>query len=313
MNLVPTAAGREAGRPWGLEEICPYIRLALYDEEPVHYWVRERIIYDYELIYIKQGGCVITIGDEVFHAKPGMVFLFRPGVRHSILATEGPKFIQPHVHFDLLQYDDRREVDINFRPEDEMTADELAHVRPDVLREMYPDFPDQIELVDAHRIEFLLYELITYYKAEHDRQDVAQVHMKWMFLRLFSQLCDEIRWSQLRSKRAPSVLANNIRLYLEEHYRKRVSLDELSNIYHLDKSYLGRVFHKTYDISIIQFHQRNRIERGKELLRYSNASVTEIADNLDFEDIHAFSRAFKQITGMSPSEYRQQTMSEEKP
>lgn len=311
MDHVLLPVGHEEVKVNCLERICPYIRLALYDEEPLHYWVRERIIYDYELIYIKQGDCIITIEDRVYHARPGMVFLFRPGIRHSIHVTESPKFIQPHVHFDLLQYEDRREVDINFRPADEMSPDELTHVRPDVLKEMYPDFPDQIELVDAHRIEFLLYELITYYKAEHDRQDVAQVHMKWMFLRLFSQLCDEIRWGQLRDKRTPSVLANNIRLYLEEHYRKRVTLDELSNIYHLDKSYLGRVFHKTYDISIIQFHQKNRIERGKELLRYSNASVTEIADNLDFEDIHAFSRAFKQITGMSPSEYRQHTMGEE--
>jgi len=141
-----------------LEEICPYIRLALYDEEPIHYYVRERIIYDYELIYIKEGICTITIEDQVFHAEPGMVFLFRPGVRHSILATGGKLFIQPHVHFDLLLYDDRREVAINFRPAEEMSPEELSHVRPDVLKEMYPDFPDHIELVDANRIEFLLYD-----------------------------------------------------------------------------------------------------------------------------------------------------------
>lgn len=309
---VPEAKSTaEHGKHW-LEEICPYIRRALYDEEPTHYLVRERIIYDYELVYIRQGDCVITIEDKTIYAKPGMVVLFRPNVRHSIYVPSSKKFIQPHVHFDLLLYEDRRQVEVNFRPREEMNAEELSHVRPDVLAEMCPGFPDYIELVDAHRIEFLLYELITYYGIKHDREDMAQVHMRWMFLRLFSQLCDEIHWSQMRTERAPSVLASNMRLYLEEHYRRRITLEELSNVYHLDKSYLGRVFNRAYGISIIQFHQKNRIERSKELLRYSNMSITEIADNLNFEDIHAFSRAFKQMTGMPPSKYRMDTQTNEK-
>ncbi len=296
-----------------LETICPYVRLALYDEEPIPYIVRERIIYDYELIYIKQGSCVITIEDQVFQAKPGMIFLFRPGIRHSIRTTEGQLFIQPHVHFDLLLYDDRSAVNINFRPKNEMSPEELSHVRPDVLKVMYPDFPDHITLADANYIEFLLYDLITNYKAGHLIGDMFQVDMKWRFLRLFSQVCNEIRWQQQRANHAPRALANNIRRYLEAHYSRRISLNELSSMYHMDKSYLGRVFTKTYGVSIIKFHQQTRIERSKELLRYSNASITQIADKLDFEDINTFSRVFKQVTGMSPSEYRAHALSPEEP
>ena len=81
--------------------LSPYIRVAL-DSRIAHPWtMRERILFDYELLYVKDGEALVTIEDDRFTARPGDLLLFRPGVRHSITTTRGPVFHQPHLHFDL--------------------------------------------------------------------------------------------------------------------------------------------------------------------------------------------------------------------
>ena len=46
-----------------------------------------------------------------------------------------------------------------------------------------------------------------------------------------------------------------------------------------------------------------KIERSKELIMYTDDSITMIADKLGFESVHYFSKVFKQIAGMSPTNY----------
>ena len=48
-----------------------------------------------------------------------------------------------------------------------------------------------------------------------------------------------------------------------------------------------------------------KIERAKDLLIENELSVSEIAHELGFEDVHYFSRAFKKWTGMTPAQYRE--------
>ena len=71
----------------------------------------------------------------------------------------------------------------------------------------------------------------------------------------------------------------------------------------LNKSTLERVFRQQMGTSIIQYCRLAKVERAKQLLREDSMNITQIADSLGFSSIHYFSRTFKQITGMSPSEY----------
>jgi AraC-like DNA-binding protein len=57
----------------------------------------------------------------------------------------------------------------------------------------------------------------------------------------------------------------------------------------------------------MQLITKTRITVGCRLLRESDASVAQIALNCGFADHSAFTRAFRAVTGMSPTEYRRQT------
>ena len=74
----------------------------------------------------------------------------------------------------------------------------------------------------------------------------------------------------------------------------------------LAKSYasLSRTFSKHEGITIEKFFIRMKIEKAKELVEYGVLSFSEIAYKLGYKNLQHLSRQFKQITGMSMSEYQ---------
>jgi AraC-like DNA-binding protein len=80
----------------------------------------------------------------------------------------------------------------------------------------------------------------------------------------------------------------------------------LSERFHISKYYLIHLFNKVFDVSPIQYHQRIRLERAKNMIRHTLMPLQEIADQLGFSGIHAFSRAFKKKVGVSPAGFRKE-------
>lgn len=64
------------------------------------------------------------------------------------------------------------------------------------------------------------------------------------------------------------------------------------------------LFSSMEGITIEQFFIRQRIERVKELLKYGEQTLSEIAWELDYSSVQHLSNQFRQITGMTPSAFR---------
>ena len=69
----------------------------------------------------------------------------------------------------------------------------------------------------------------------------------------------------------------------------------ISRLEQLVRSYCG--------CGVIRYFISLKIGRAKELIRDRNMNFSQIADALGYSSVHYFSRQFKRITGMSPSEY----------
>lgn len=95
-----------------------------------------------------------------------------------------------------------------------------------------------------------------------------------------------------------------VRNYLEENFSSQISLDQLAEIFYINKYYLTRIYKETYQQTINQTLTQLRITKAKELLRYSELSMFEIAVSCGFQDASYFSKVFKKIEGESPQKYR---------
>lgn len=93
--------------------------------------------------------------------------------------------------------------------------------------------------------------------------------------------------------------------YFREHLSRNLSLQTLSEEFGVSKVYLCRIFKKYKETTPIDYFNRLKIEKAKELLLgFPQMPLREISDFLGFSDMYYFSKVFKRITGKSPSEIR---------
>ncbi len=106
-----------------------------------------------------------------------------------------------------------------------------------------------------------------------------------------------------------SLLVKQASAYVQQNYARSFSLVELCEEIGVSKSYLSRIFKMDAGISLWDYLNRFRVERAKELLLLTDASITEVAARVGYEDVGYFSRVFHEIAGCSPRAFRQQPQS----
>jgi AraC-like DNA-binding protein len=81
--------------------------------------------------------------------------------------------------------------------------------------------------------------------------------------------------------------------------------DYLSGILKIDYTYLSTLFSQLTGKTIEQYIIAHKIERVKELLLYDEINLTEISYRLHYSSVAHLSNQFKQVTGMTPTQYGQ--------
>jgi AraC-like DNA-binding protein len=92
--------------------------------------------------------------------------------------------------------------------------------------------------------------------------------------------------------------------HIDRHYQSALDLDQLARVAGVSKFHFVRSFEATYGETPIRYLTRRRIERGQDLLRHANLTVTEVCMLVGFASVGSFSSRFAQLVGESPSAYR---------
>lgn len=108
----------------------------------------------------------------------------------------------------------------------------------------------------------------------------------------------------IKSSKALSKECAFVKKYIDDNFKKDITLDLLSELTHLNKYYLVHAFKKALGISPINYLIERRIEESKNLLQTTFLSIGEISGILGFSSQSYFSQSFKRTTGQTPNEYR---------
>ncbi|KAB2809916.1 helix-turn-helix domain-containing protein [Phaeocystidibacter luteus] len=92
---------------------------------------------------------------------------------------------------------------------------------------------------------------------------------------------------------------------VERHYRKHHDVQSYARMLHKSPKTLSNLFHKLDERTPLQFIKDRLALESRRLLAYTDYNVSEIADQLGFNDIQSFSRFFKKVHNQSPSEYKE--------
>ncbi|RKT21596.1 helix-turn-helix protein [Paraburkholderia sp. RAU2J] len=110
--------------------------------------------------------------------------------------------------------------------------------------------------------------------------------------------------SNRKSRRLSSLHETRAKEMLLAKAQESVSLEEIASACNLSRSYFIRAFRETTDRTPHQWLLEQRIDRARDLLRHSNASLSEIAIACGFSDQSHFTRTFSQLVGMPPGTWR---------
>lgn len=132
-----------------------------------------------------------------------------------------------------------------------------------------------------------------------------EIHLKLSSLLLFLMQDGKRVMQKINNTSSDNVLnIQAVKDYIDENYIQKISLDNLEKKFFINKYYLVRLFKKQYGFTINDYIIRLRITKGKKLLRFSNKTVEEISYECGVQNSAYFSRVFKKVEGISPSEYR---------
>lgn len=122
---------------------------------------------------------------------------------------------------------------------------------------------------------------------------------------VFSTLAEDegVRKGGAAARRQP--VADRIETYLQQNYRNTITNLTLSQEFGFVPSYVSRIFREHTGLSVSDYLMNLRIDCARQLIRENpGIMVKEVADMAGFKDQYHFSKTFKRLTGMWPSEYR---------
>ena len=228
---------------------------------------------DYVLAYAQSGNAFYNIDGEDFHIKKGNVLLIKDGQLYKA-KTDAEN---PWVFFGL---------GFSIESGNAQTVKLISEL-PNVFRssdssQMAANFAELYRVWSAKSTGYLI-------KCRSLILDI-----------IYMLLSDEFRRSKVSAHygRIESIVD-----MLRENCDKTYSLDELCKISELSSSHFRMLFKEMTGLSAIQFQNRLKIDRAKDLILSGNCNVTEAACAVGFSNVYYFSRMFRKLTGKNPSEY----------
>lgn len=92
--------------------------------------------------------------------------------------------------------------------------------------------------------------------------------------------------------------------YIRTHYKEGISLEKTAEVLNITPEYLSMLFKREMGMNFSVFLKEFRISHAKRLLKATDMKIYEIAQECGYSNSNYFTKVFKEVTGISPAEYR---------
>lgn len=250
----------------------------------------------WELVCVDRGEIDALAGDRRLTLKKGNILFHKPNEFHNVL-TNGK--VSPSLvvigfecHSPAIKSFEDQLMSVQ-DTEKELLAQIIVEARNTFSGRL--DDPYQEELIfNNEPLTFGSAQLISHYLEQ------LMIHL---YRRYFSYSLPVRSSRFLAEASSGNDTYNRIVRYMEEHLGERMTIDRICRDNLVGRSQLQKLFRDTKGCGVIEFFSMMKIDTAKQMIRDNQLNFTQIADRLGYNSIHYFSRQFKQITTMTPSEY----------
>jgi len=245
-----------------------------------------------EITLIQEGICNYQIDLNSYQVKKGDLIILSPQMLHGVGQTEDFMMVSDSFVFSLNM--------LGYSYPDSCTT---KYLQP--LASQKWQFPIIIRPSDKNAPELTatFINIKKYYLEQGHGFELELKAALFHFLGLLFQCAPYCAENDKDNSEAAEKIKLVIQ-YIQEHYRKPVSITELAKLCHFSDYYFMHFFKKHVDMTSVEYLNKYRLSMTLEQLRHTSAPVTNIALENGFNNISYYNRLFKKQFGITPREYR---------
>ena len=241
----------------------------------------------YELHIILTGSMEFVREGQKYFLQPNDVIIVSPGMGHATFALE-PQTATLVLRFSANAFEEFLQQDYICRFNFVSDSSDRQTVRYTHVRFYCAMLLQALAADDAYtgkivRPTFELLLVTLFSRFESERSDIYQP----------------------KNKNIPDQLIQDVIQYIDENYAKKISLEELTEQFNYNRTYISTFFKKNVGMKFYDYLTRTRFSAAVWDLTTTDLSLTKIALYNGFPDLKTFNRLFQEMFHITPAEYRQ--------
>lgn len=259
-----------------------YMKNFSFEGEAHNFW---------EFIYVDKGAVRITMDDSEMVLTKGDVAFHKPNEFHKVIASEdsAPNLVvisfecnNPAINFfrqQILRIDDR---------ERSLLAEIIIEARKLLACPL-----------DDPYTQYMPKKL----SAPPDCEQYIRICLEFILIHLRRRYTTGANMLDSPIKLNRTELFMQILSYMEDNISSKLTIDQICRDNMIGRTQLQKLFQKECGQGVIEYFSKLKIDSAKHMIRSGQMNFSQIAEKLGYTSIHYFSRQFKHITDMTPSEY----------
>ena len=243
----------------------------------------------YEISYIVSGTGIFMNKDSSCRVKEGDIILNVPGELHGGQADDADPFRYFYVGFNFVNGADEQTSFSHIKKLFDQLQQSVVSNKQNIEAPFIQIFNELINLekYSAYMIEMYLHQIVV------------------LAYRSFSEnWLTKYRPGLGKQDSETKQIVYNVVNYIDTNIYRIKALSDIADELHYSYSYLSSIFAKEIGLTMKEYYNRKRFEKAIEWLKSGELNVTQVAEKLQYQSIHAFSKAFRQNFGVSPTGYQ---------
>ncbi|MBI4977663.1 MAG: helix-turn-helix transcriptional regulator [Spirochaetes bacterium] len=227
----------------------------------------------FQFLYMIHGQCTVTVEDAALCVKQHHLLILKPSMRHGLTFPK-PKT----VRCDVFQM--------------------KCYLNDALLEKSFPMIIDCTPyMAEMEHITFLL--IRAFADTPVNGSAAAENLLRYLYTILERCFHPDTKENVTHDPRFARVIN-----YISAHPDEDISITTLAEMVSLNQSYFIRLFHKVMGISPVQYIIKKRMEYARNMLIFSSAKLSDIANAAGYHNYHHFSNQFVKLYGCRPKDYR---------